>query len=164
MPIFTPRITSKPRGILIKQDVTIKRGEWLVVHEDDRIEVLTSEEMRRNYTMEQIAPKPSSQKWGAQRGGSYSLNGHRATAQQIRTMTAMTEVEMETGQASMTSADIKRLVIKRDANQVSARLTELVNRGLVTKARRGDDRNVWSLTEAGREIEKKLGDNVKVQE
>lgn len=164
MPRLTPKTISPALAIRVKDDLIVEAGQWLLVFDDEQIEVMTDDEVRALYDLSPPAvAKPSKDyKRGPIQHG-YSVRSLvmdaggktlRVPGQLVRVLTALHTA----GDRSLSGVVARQMSDASDRAQVSGRMTDAVALGFATKEPASGGQFYWTLTNEGRAVVRALGD------
>lgn len=157
-----PQVTISARAIRVTADLTVPRGHWLVVLDDDTVRVVSPEEARAVYGLtgsgsasaRTAVPTPVITAVRKIRGASRRVLLPNGLSIVINAQHAKVLLGLAAAASGNTAVPLKRAQIaryvddERAAKQVSARIGELVTLGLVERTRVDSD-VVWSITNNG---------------
>lgn len=156
-------------AIKLHNEVLGVPGQWLLIMPDETVQVLDDAEVKAAYRIHsEPSPvpsppkKPAAQRASRTKSPSYhvTLAGKdiRLGGQLGRVLVALAKRTNGTG-SGRRSSDLRAAMDVDDCSQITARLSDARNRGLVAAARSAEqyDRSFeWSLTDDGREIVRQI--------
>jgi hypothetical protein len=157
MTTLVPRATGKVRGVRLKKPLTAAAGDWLILHDDDRVEVLSADTVSALYDVQHDArrgvPARKLRAAGRPEGSAQvTILGKRllVSAQLGRALVALARVDQGHGAHS---SQVARHLDENDVIQVSARLSDAVARGLASGEPSGiRNGRIWRITNEGHAV------------
>jgi hypothetical protein len=152
-----PKTIHPVNAVQIKTNLTIEAGNWLIIYDDERVEIIQDAMMRAFYIPEKVAKLENTIKRGPyQTRKLYSIQINEKTlsipGQMGRTIIALSEVDFGHGALAI---QVARLLSEKDASNVSGRLSEATKLKFATKRIEADGHR-WSITNEGKLIAQKL--------
>jgi hypothetical protein len=154
-----PTIQIEARAIRLTADLIGERGQWLIVHQDDRVQVLSAADALAAYGLRGTkSPSPSTEMPAKGRGApvvpkrSYKLTVEgktiRVAGQAARILGALSQA-VGAGNQPVITRRVTDFATETDARQTSGRLTDLHKLGLVKQITTPGKPRTFALTNNG---------------
>ena len=185
-----PKIRTPVTAIQAKDDISIKRGDWLLILPGDTIEQMTDEEVRLNFVVPEevdVTPRepprrlrpnrqPDTPLMRRAREASARATGQRVTraephafnidgvtvgAQTVRVVEAL-YAAAQGRPMPMIMRDVAPFLHFNDVPQASARLGDAKKRGLLIQGERDGGTKEYTVTELGVRVVEKFADEARV--
>ena len=159
---LVPKVTKPTTAIRLKKALTANAGDWLIIKDDESVEVISDAIIRQVFTVEHKKETRYVNRPIGVTNSNYRLNIHgkdvKVSGQLGRVLVGFAEADM--GHGSYVT-QIKKYLSDKDANSVTARLHDATNLGFVTADRAEKDPAnnhsfLWKLTNNGREVARKI--------
>jgi hypothetical protein len=159
---LVPKVTKPTTAIRLKKALTANAGDWLIIKDDESVEVVSDAVIRQVFTIERKAESRIINRPSGITNSSYRLSIHgkdiKISGQLGRVLVAFSEADMSHGAFV---SQIRKYLNEKDAGSLTARLVDGEKLGFVTAAREERDPAnkhsfLWKLTNNGREVARKI--------
>lgn len=161
---LTPKVTKQVNAIRLKKQLVASAGDWLIIGEDDSIEVVTDLYVKQMFNVNR-GEKPARQ--SPENFSRIARESYRLTvggkelkvgSQLGRVLVGFFEADMGHGAFS---SQIKRHLNELDGQSMTARLSDATKYGFVEAVKSERDPEaptgfLWKLTNNGREIARQI--------
>jgi hypothetical protein len=159
---LVPKVTKPTTAIRLKKALTANAGDWLIIKDDESVEVVSDAVIRQVFTVEHKKETRYVNRPIGVTNSSYRLNIHgkdmKISGQLGRVLVAFSEADMSHGAFV---SQIRKYLNEKDAGSLAARLGDGEKLGFVTAVREERDPEnktsfLWKLTNNGREVARKI--------